>query len=106
MIALLRSGFFEDFDLRAGLIWSILFCAGAVLGFLLKKKNARLITVCVSLALVGLCELLAVLPTPAAWAGDGYAVLGDVGLIGVSFLVPFAAGAVLSALLTAFIRKK
>lgn len=106
MIALLWSGFFEDFDLRAGLIWTILFCAGVVLCFLLKKKNARLITACVSLALVGLCELLAVLPTPAAWAGDGYAFLGDVGLIGVSFLVPFAAGVVLTALPTVFVKKR
>lgn len=106
MIALLWSGFFEDFDLRAGLIWAILFCTGAALCFLMKKKNARLITACVSLALLGVCELLAVLPTPAAWAGDGYAFLGDVGLIGASFLVPFAAGVVLTALLTAVMRKR
>ena len=106
MIALLRSGFFEDFDLRGGLIWACLFCAGAALCLLLKKKNARLITACVSLALQGLCELLAFLPTPAAWAGDGYAFLGDVGLIGASFLVPLAAGVVLTALLTIIVRKK
>lgn len=106
MIALLRSGFFEGFDLRGGWIWAILFCAGAVLCLLMKQKNARLVTVCVSLALVGLCEILAVLPTPAAWAGDGYAFLGDVGLIGASFLVPFAAGVVLTALLTIIVRKK
>ena len=106
MIALIRNGFFEHFDARAAMLWTGLFLAGAVLGQLLRKRGARLTAALGSLALVGVCELMAALPTPAWLAGDGYAVTQEAGLIGASFLVPLAAGVVLTALLTIIVRKK
>ena len=106
MIALIRNGFFEHFDARAAMLWTGLFLAGAVLSLLLRKRGARLTAALGSLALGGVCELMAALPTPTWLAGDGYAVTQEAGLIGASFLVPLAAGVVLTALLTIIVRKK
>lgn len=99
MIALLRSGFFETFDTRAAWIWGLLAVLGGLLCLLIRRRRARLVAVCVSLGLMGLCDGMTLLPAPSFLAGDGYALLGDVGLIAVSFLVPFAAGMCLCFLL-------
>ncbi|MBE6652950.1 MAG: hypothetical protein E7610_06005 [Ruminococcaceae bacterium] len=92
MIALIRNGFFEDFDARAAMIWVGLLSVGGVLGLLLRKRSARLAAALGSLALVGVCDLMAALPTPAGLAGDGYAVTQEIGLIGASFLLLLAVG--------------
>ena len=105
MISLIRSGFFEDFDSRAAVIWAVLFLLGAAVCRLMKKRNARLVMVCASLALLGICDGMVLLSSLGP-VGDGYAVLGDVGLIGASFLLPFGVGVVLTALLTAVCNRK
>ncbi len=104
MIALIRSGFFLDFGEYAAWIWALLFVCGGILCLLIRTKSARLITACVCLALLGIFDLMALLPTPAPLEGDGYAVLGDVGLVGASFLVPFAAGVWFFLLISGIIR--
>ena len=104
MIALIRSGFFEDFGELAVWIWVLLFVCGGILCLLIRKRSPRLITACASLVLLGILDLMALLPTPAPLLGDGYAVLGDIGLVGASFLAPFAAGVCLCLLITIIIR--
>ncbi len=104
MIALIRSGFFEDLGGQAVGLWCILFLVGGVLCLLIRKRSTRLITACVSLALLGVLDLMALLPTPPPLLGDGYAIWGDIGLIGASFLTPFALGGCLCLLFTVILR--
>ena len=104
MISLIRSGFFEDFGEYAAWLWGVLFICGGLLCLLIRKKSTRFITACTSLALLGILDLMVLLPTPSPLSGDGYAIWGDIGLIGTSFLVPFAAGLCLCLLITAIIR--
>lgn len=92
MIALIRSGYFEDFDGQAAALWAVIYLVGVLLPLPIRKKRAQLLLTGVCCALVGMCELMAWLPTPAFLVGDGYAITQDAGLIGASFLVPFTAG--------------
>lgn len=96
MISLIHSGFFKDFTPWAGVLWAILFALGCLLCRVMKKRSARLLSAGIGLALTALLDLLALtaasLPLSPLWAGDGYAILGDAGLIGVSLLLPAAAG--------------
>lgn len=103
MISLIRSGFFESFDTRAAWIWGFLAVTGLLLCLVLRRRRLRLAVSCGSLGLTCLCDLAAMLPTPSFLAGDGYAIVGDVGLIAVSFLLPLTAGICLSFLLTLLI---
>ena len=104
MISLIQSGFFEDFGEYAAWLWGVLFVCGGLLCLLIRKKSTRLITVCTSLALLGVLDLMVLFPTPPPLSGDGYAILGDIGLIGASFLAPFAAGICCCLLIMAIIR--
>ena len=104
MIALVRSGFFEDFGEEAAWIWGILWVWGGILCLLLRKRSTRLITACVNLAFLGALDLMALFPLPLPLSGDGYDVFGDIGLIGASFLAPFAAGVCLCLLIVTILR--
>lgn len=105
MIALIRNDFFENFDARAAWVWAVLFLAGTAAGLVIRKNGARLAAVLGSLALVGICDVLAALPTPKKLAGDGYAVTQEAGLIGASFLVPLAAGVWMGVLIGGICRR-
>ena len=99
MIALIQSGFLGDFSATAAFIWAILFALGALTIVLIRQRSIRFITAGVSLSLLGICDLMVYLPTPAWLSGDGYAITQNMGLIGASYLAPWAAGVTLALLL-------
>ncbi len=104
MISLLRSGFWEEAGSQEKFITGALFLLGCLTAAILFRRRGRLFYAVSLLLLMALCDLMAFLPTPALWSGDGYAITQEIGIIGAFFLVPFSLGAAAAFIISHLIR--